>query len=202
MNAMTASPPADILVIEDDPDARDNLRDILELDEHRVTTVGSAAEALEQVGAGRFSAIILDRRLPDGTAEQLMPKLNALGSDAAVIVVTGYSDLQGAIAALRQGATDYILKPLNLDVLREPGTGIRAEAFSSGEGTERDRISSPRRGRRMHDRHPADGSYDCLLQPIRRAAHRLLGRRGSWPRLPSAVASPISAAPSPTSFCA
>ena len=47
-----------------------------------------------------------------------MPRLKAAAPDAAVIVVTGYSDLQGAIAALRQGATDYILKPLNPDVLR------------------------------------------------------------------------------------
>ena len=47
-----------------------------------------------------------------------MPRLKAAAPDAAVIVVTGYADLQGAIAALRQGATDYILKPLNPDVLR------------------------------------------------------------------------------------
>jgi two-component system, LuxR family, sensor kinase FixL len=118
INAMVGSSPVDILVIEDDPDARANLRDILELDDHRVTTVGSAGEALKQADLNRFWAIILDRRLPDATAEQLMPKLKAAGPDAAVIVVTGYSDLQGAIAALRQGATDYILKPLDPDALR------------------------------------------------------------------------------------
>ncbi len=47
-----------------------------------------------------------------------MPRLKAAAPMAAVIVVTGYSDLQGAIAALRQGATDYLLKPLNADLLR------------------------------------------------------------------------------------
>ena len=47
-----------------------------------------------------------------------MPRLKAAAPDAAVIVVTGYSDIQGAIAALRQGATDYLLKPLNVDLLR------------------------------------------------------------------------------------
>jgi PAS domain S-box-containing protein len=108
----------DILVIEDDADARDNLRDILELDDHRVATAGSAAEAMARDDWARFAAIILDRRLPDTTAEQLMPRLKAVAPDAAVIVVTGYSDLQGAIAALRQGASDYILKPLNPDLLR------------------------------------------------------------------------------------
>jgi PAS domain S-box-containing protein len=115
---MDVSPPIEILVIEDDADAQDNLRDILELDSHRVATAGSAREALARGDWARFSAIILDRRLPDATAEQLLPKLKALAPDAAVIVVTGYADIQGAIAALRQGATDYILKPLNPDVLR------------------------------------------------------------------------------------
>jgi two-component system, LuxR family, sensor kinase FixL len=118
MSYVLGSQPVDILVIEDDPDTRANLRDILELDDHRVTTVGSAAEALKQATLGRFVAIILDRRLPDATAEQLMPKLKAVDPSAAVIVVTGYSDLQGAIAALRQGATDYILKPFSPDMLR------------------------------------------------------------------------------------
>jgi PAS domain S-box-containing protein len=108
----------DILVIEDDPDARDNLRDILELDDHRVALAGSAAEAMARTDWARFAAIILDRRLPDANAEQLMPRLKAAAPDAAVIVITGYADLQGAIAALRQGASDYILKPLNADLLR------------------------------------------------------------------------------------
>jgi two-component system, LuxR family, sensor kinase FixL len=114
----TESPSVDILVIEDDPDARANLCDILELDLHRVTTVGSAAEALELPGLGRFAVIILDRKLPDATAEQLMPKLKLVDPDAAIIVVTGYLDVQGPIAALHNGATDYILKPLKPDALR------------------------------------------------------------------------------------
>jgi PAS domain S-box-containing protein len=115
---MSAVPPLDILVIEDDADARENLRDILELDDHRVATAGRASEAMARHDWARFAAIILDRRLPDATAEQLMPRLKAAAPDAAVIVITGYADLQGAIAALRQGATDYILKPLNADLLR------------------------------------------------------------------------------------
>lgn len=118
MTFMYTPTPIDILVIEDDVDARENLRDILELDNHRVATAGSAAEALRRDDWPRFSAIILDRRLPDAVAEQLLPKLKAAAPEASVLVVTGYADLQGAIAALRQGAADYILKPINPDVLR------------------------------------------------------------------------------------
>ena len=156
MNFAVGSPPVDILVIEDDPDARANLRDILELDSHRVTTVGSAAEALKQADLGRFSAIILDRRLPDATAEQLMPKLKAADPDAAVIVVTGYSDLQGAIAALRQGATDYILKPLNPDVLRT----------SLGRIAERRRLALAKERSDAAFRHLVEAA-DCMIVILR-----------------------------------
>jgi PAS domain S-box-containing protein len=121
---MEETPPIDVLVIEDDADTRANLRDILELDDHSVTAVATAAEAMNHSDLARFSAIILDRRLPDAIAEQLLPRLKARAPDAAVIVVTGYADIQGAIAALRQGATDYILKPINADVLRASLTRV------------------------------------------------------------------------------
>jgi PAS domain S-box-containing protein len=115
---MDETPAVDILVIEDDADACANLRDILELDGHRIVTASRAAEARHRDNWDQFAVIILDRRLPDATAEELLPQLKAMAPSAAVIVVTGYADLQGAISALRQGATDYILKPIDADVLR------------------------------------------------------------------------------------
>jgi hypothetical protein len=109
-----------ILVIEDDPDTCVNLRDILELDRYRVEIARSAAEGLARIagGRGKYFAIILDRRLPDARAEDLLPRLKARLPDAAIIVVTAYSDIEGAIVALRLGAADYLLKPFNPDLLR------------------------------------------------------------------------------------
>jgi signal transduction histidine kinase len=107
-----------VLVIDDDADTQANLRDILELDAYEVATAGSAAEALAGTDWERTAAIILDRILPDGTAEDLLPRLKQLAPHADVLIVTGHSDLQGAIAALRQGAADYILKPISPDALR------------------------------------------------------------------------------------
>jgi PAS domain S-box-containing protein len=107
-----------VLVVDDDPDTQSNLRDILELDDYEVATAGSAAEALAVTDWEGTGAIILDRLLPDGTAEELLPRLKELAPRADVLIVTGHSDLQGAIAALRQGAADYILKPINPDALR------------------------------------------------------------------------------------
>jgi two-component system, LuxR family, sensor kinase FixL len=107
-----------VLVIDDDADTRANLRDVLELDELLVETAGTAAEALARNDWPEFAAVLLDRKLPDGSAEELLPRLRQLAPDAAVLIVTGYSDLQGAIAALRQGAADYILKPIDPAALR------------------------------------------------------------------------------------
>lgn len=123
---MEAATPLHVLVIEDDADARANLRDILELDDYHVDTAGTAAEALHGRDWSRYFLIILDRRLPDGTAEEFMPRLQQLAPQAQVIIVTGYADVPSAIAAIRLGAADYILKPINPDELRKR-TGNLAE---------------------------------------------------------------------------
>lgn len=110
--------PGRVLVIDDDPDTRATLVDILQLDGHAVETAGTVAEVLARHSWSGVFAILLDRKLPDGTAEDLLPRLRKLAPEAAVMIVTGHSDLQGAIAALRLGALDYILKPINLEALR------------------------------------------------------------------------------------
>ncbi|HJT77839.1 MAG TPA: ATP-binding protein [Gemmataceae bacterium] len=115
---MAALPPPRLLVVDDDADTRSNLCDILELDAYRVETAGTIAEALRRDGWADYAAIILDRKLPDGTAEDVLPRLRRLAPDAAILIVTGYADLDGAVTALQQGAADYILKPVNADALR------------------------------------------------------------------------------------
>ncbi|MCI0738697.1 MAG: ATP-binding protein [Gemmataceae bacterium] len=121
-----------VLVIDDDADARANLRDILELDEYIVATAGSAAEALNRDNWPVFFAILLDRKLPDGSADLLLPQLRQLAPAAAILIVTGYADLEGAITAIRQGAVDYITKPINPDLIRSRLANVaqrkRAEA--------------------------------------------------------------------------
>lgn len=107
-----------ILVVEDDEGARENLRDILELDDYAVETFDAAAPALASLHGQDVLAVILDRRLPDGRAEELLPRFNELAPGVAVIVVTGYADVDSAIAAMRLGAVDYLFKPINADLLR------------------------------------------------------------------------------------
>jgi DNA-binding response OmpR family regulator len=72
---MRGQTPLRVLVVDDDPDTRANLCDILELDQHHVETAGTVAEVLARHDWARFDAVILDRKLPDGSAEELLPRL-------------------------------------------------------------------------------------------------------------------------------
>lgn len=110
--------PTHILVIEDDADTRCNLIDILQLDGFQVLAVPSFAAAQREADWSAYFAIVLDRKLPDGNSETFLPQLRQLAPDAAVVIVTGYEELTGAIAALRNGASDYLIKPVDADTLR------------------------------------------------------------------------------------
>ncbi|HWE37563.1 MAG TPA: ATP-binding protein [Isosphaeraceae bacterium] len=148
--------PLEVLVIEDDADTRSNLRDILELDDHRTTEAATAAEALARDDWNRFDAVILDRRLPDAVADGLLPRLRARAPRADVIVVTGFADLHGAIAALRQGAADYILKPLNAEALRA----------SLGRVAERHRLAKAKERSESAFRNLVEAA-ECLIVIVR-----------------------------------
>lgn len=110
--------PMAVFIVDDDPDTCGNLSDILELDGYESAWAHSAAEALAHPDLGRASVILLDRKLPDATAEELLPRLQTAAPDAEIMIVTGHADLDSAISALRLGASDYLLKPINPEALR------------------------------------------------------------------------------------
>ena len=107
-----------ILAVEDDADAQCNLRDILELDGYQFEAVSTLREATQKRNLSDFFAIVLDRKLPDGLAEDSLPMLRGSAPHAGILIVTGCADLDATIAALRHGIDDYILKPIDSDALR------------------------------------------------------------------------------------
>ena len=107
-----------VLLVEDDEDTRANLCELLELDGHIAVESATVSEALSATPWDRVDAVILDRRLPDGDAGMLLPLVKQIAPDCPVVVVTGYPDVDSAIEALRQGAYDYLLKPVSPEALR------------------------------------------------------------------------------------
>lgn len=107
-----------VLIVDDEPDASTGLSRILALDAFDADIAHSVDEALQPRPWSEYVAIILDRRLPDGSAEQLVPEIKKLAPSAAIVIVTGYADLESSIAAIRSGVEDYLFKPINPDALR------------------------------------------------------------------------------------
>jgi signal transduction histidine kinase len=133
---------AKVLIIEDDSDARSNIGDILELDGYRADMAGTVREALGRTNWDEYAAILLDRRLPDGTAEDLIPRLKQRAPHAALLILTGYGDIDSAISALRYGVADYILKPIHAAALRASLDRIRRLRESEARAQQAERLAA------------------------------------------------------------
>ena len=77
---MTPRDPIPILIVDDEPDLVSSLRRILRLDGYLVESASSGSELLARDDLARFFAILLDRKLPDGLSDELLPRLRALGT--------------------------------------------------------------------------------------------------------------------------
>ncbi len=108
-----------VLVIDDDPYVLQHLERLFSRSGHDVDVASTGAAGLEMLNDGRYDAVFLDLVLPDIDGLQLLRRLRARDSRTPVVLITGYASVQTAVEAMRQGAYDYLPKPLDSDqVLR------------------------------------------------------------------------------------
>ncbi|RFC48990.1 MAG: Signal transduction histidine kinase [Verrucomicrobia bacterium] len=106
-----------VLVVEDDVDVVSSLRRILVMHHFEVESASTISAALERRDWQRFQAVILDRKLPDGLADENLHRFLERDPEMAIIIATGYSDLEGTIAALQHRVEDYLIKPVSPQLL-------------------------------------------------------------------------------------
>jgi two-component system, NtrC family, response regulator PilR len=109
---------AQVLVVDDEPDIRELLELTLLKMGLAVATVGSIAEAKEQLKSERYDLCLTDMRLPDGEGLELVRHIAGLRADLPVAVITAHGSAENAVAALKAGAFDYVSKPVGLEQLR------------------------------------------------------------------------------------
>ncbi|SDX84580.1 sigma-54-dependent transcriptional regulator [Citreimonas salinaria] len=102
---------ASILVIDDEPGMRNFLTKILGPRVKRVEQAASAAEATKRLDESHFDLVILDNIMPRTTGLDWVTEQRRKGFFADTILITAYADLETAIAALRAGVSDFVLKP-------------------------------------------------------------------------------------------
>ena len=107
-----------VLVVDDDGDTRDLLASALHSFSYAVETVESGAEALARLQTESFHIVISDINLVGMSGIELCTTLSATWPELPVIMITGYGNLDVAIAAIRAGAYDFITKPIVMDALR------------------------------------------------------------------------------------
>src|SRR5260370_9740608 len=109
---------ATLLVIDDDPDLLpDQVGHVFPARAHRVVVAHTGADGLKRVADVRPDVILLDLRLPDQSGLDVLKQLRQIDARIPVILVTVVRSADSAIEAMRQGAYDYLLKPLDLQKL-------------------------------------------------------------------------------------
>ncbi len=117
-----------ILVVEDEELMRSILRQLLEDEGCKVFTASSAETALEIFPTADISVTLTDIKMAGMDGLELLDQIKAIDADALVIIMTAYSSVDSAIAALRKGAYDYITKPfVNEDLLQTVKNALRQQ---------------------------------------------------------------------------
>lgn len=106
-----------LLVIDDEPLILDCLRYAFPAREVEMVTAQTAADGVAAFESRRPDAVILDLRLPDSSGLEVQQRLQSVDAKVPIILVTGHGSATTAIEAMRQGAYDYLVKPLDLETL-------------------------------------------------------------------------------------
>jgi two-component system, NtrC family, response regulator PilR len=107
-----------ILVVDDEQSMREFLKILLEKEGYQVTTAVDGGSALNLAENDPFDLVISDIRMPGLTGLELLARLKQLRADIAVIMITAFASPDDAVAAMKNGAFDYITKPFNVDEIK------------------------------------------------------------------------------------
>lgn len=102
-----------ILIIDDEPNLRRSLALILQRAGFAVTTADNAAQVHQCLEAGAYDLVFLDLKMPDINGMELLPQIRSKYPDMPVVILTAHATLDSAIEAVRKGARDYLLKPID-----------------------------------------------------------------------------------------
>ena len=114
---MTENFKGKILIVDDELVVRDSLNHMFQDEGYETEAASSGKEALEGLNAGDFDLALLDIRMPGMDGIALHAKLHEIDPDLMVIIMTGYASVDTAVQALKRGAYDYVVKPVDPDEL-------------------------------------------------------------------------------------
>jgi CheY-like chemotaxis protein len=115
---MNNSQPISILIADDDKVIADIFKDLLTSEHRSVETCHDGRAAVEKLQQGDVDLLMADLVMPEMGGLEVLKHAKKIHPDIIVIIVTGYASLETAVAAIKEGAYDYIIKPCKLDEIR------------------------------------------------------------------------------------
>jgi signal transduction histidine kinase len=112
---VTVTRSANILIVDDENIVRKSLRRRLSKEGYHCEEADGAEQALKRLDDNKIDLIILDIRMPGKSGLELLPEIKDRYPDIAVIMITAVMETEVAVDCMKQGATDYVTKPFNLD---------------------------------------------------------------------------------------
>jgi DNA-binding NtrC family response regulator len=106
------------LVVEDGQSQREILRDFLSDEGYDVVEAENGDKAIEAVKNGYFDLVLLDYKMPEKDGMTVLEEVKDINTEIDVIMMTAYGSVDTAVRAMKAGAADYIIKPIELDELR------------------------------------------------------------------------------------
>ena len=110
--------PAKILVVDDDTVARDLLAEALKKEGYSVEAYASGEEAIARGREGRVDLVLTDIRMGAVDGLTVLREFKRMSQDTAIVVLTAFGSLEGAIEAIKQGAYDYLAKPFKKEEIK------------------------------------------------------------------------------------
>ncbi|SMC18852.1 DNA-binding transcriptional response regulator, NtrC family, contains REC, AAA-type ATPase, and a Fis-type DNA-binding domains [Desulfacinum hydrothermale DSM 13146] len=125
---------ARILVVDDDELVRLSLSNWLKEENYVVDTAADASSAIQAFQDQSWDIVLLDLRIPDGDGIEVLRQIKKIAPQTVVIIMTGFASIESSVSAMKEGAYDYVVKPLDVEQLtRMLRTVVQQRRSLSGE---------------------------------------------------------------------
>jgi DNA-binding NtrC family response regulator len=125
---MTVNAESSVMVVDDEPGIRTALRANFLRHGWRVETASGVREAIRALQLREFDLVVTDMRMPDGNGMEVMRAARSSSPSTAVILLTAYGSVPDAVTAMRDGALDYVTKPVPFDQLQATAAQVMQRA--------------------------------------------------------------------------
>ena len=106
-----------ILIVDDDKEYRENLKEILDNAGYSNDMAGSANQAMQKLGEQKFDVVLLDFMMPGIDGINALGEFKKISPNSKIIMITAFASIENAVVAIKKGASEYISKPFKIEAL-------------------------------------------------------------------------------------